>query len=102
MSRRSPSYAHTLDSLSTKTNQPGCAVHGLAVPKPVVVHPELVHPSPWAAWERDKSNDAPETVIRHVPSGVVLVPSVVMNIGRNGGGAATVGAAVWVGSTEGE
>ena len=78
-----------------QTNQPACAVHGLAVPKPVVVHPELVHPSPCAAWERDKSSDASETAIRHVPSDDVLVPKVVMSIGRKGSGAAMVRAAVW-------
>ena len=72
------------------------------MPKPVVIHPEVVHPSPCAAWERDKSSDTSETATLHVPSGVVLVPSVVMSIGRNGGGAATVVVAVWVCTIEGE
>jgi hypothetical protein len=52
--------------------------------------------------ERDKSSECAETVIRHVPSGVAWVPSVVMSIGRNSGGDATVGAAVWVETIEGE
>lgn len=100
MSSRLPSKAHTLDSLSMKTNQPACAVHGLAVPKPVVVHPELVHPSPCAEWERDSSSEASETEIRQVPSDDVFVPKVVMSIGRNGSGAASGWAAVWGGTGE--
>ncbi len=86
-----------------KTNQPACAFHPGAFsfrPGTLTVDQAVYgEPAPVGDPLYDRSSESPaaETTTRQMPSGeIVVVPSMVMNIGRNGGRAATVAVGVLV------
>jgi len=69
-----------------KTNQPGREVQTGFPSSGFSLQPTVNQVDPLSSqlWQRERSSECSKTATRHDPSGDVLVPRVVMSVGRNG------------------